>query len=82
MSIQALPGDSGTDQTVGFGDVTPRASVQGSESEEQRGVQDSTPAIKDISEAEQRSDSAQGITSQRRRPAEGEVDTTPLARRG
>lgn len=82
MNIQALPGDSAPDQTVGFGDVTPRASVQWSESEEQVGVQDSAPAVGDISEAEQRSDSAQGITNHRRRPAEGEVDTTPLARRG
>jgi hypothetical protein len=82
MNSQALPGDSGIDQTVGFGDVTPRTSVQGSESEEQRGVKDGTPAIRDVSEAEQRSDSTQGITSQRRRPGEGEVDTTPLARRG
>lgn len=82
MSIQALPGDSAPDQTVGFGDVTPGASVQWSKSEEQAGVQDSAPTIGGISEAEQRSDSAQGITNQRRRPAEGEVDITPLARRG
>jgi hypothetical protein len=82
MSIQAFPDDSAPDQTVGLGDVGPRAAGQGSESEEQPGIQDSTPSIGEIPETEQRSDTVQGVTSHRRRAGEGEVDPTPLARRG
>jgi len=81
MNYSRLSGELEPDETVGFGDVTPGISAQRTESEEQTGLQESAAEVGDTAETGGSSDSALGITSERLDPTEGEVDTTPLARR-
>jgi hypothetical protein len=68
--------------TVAFGDVTPsRPRRQLSISEARAGVEDSTATLDQGPEVDTEADPAQGITSERRPRAEGQVDATPLSQR-
>jgi hypothetical protein len=71
------------DETVAFGDVSPSvSSSRGSLSEAATGFEDSTRSLGAEAEADEGEDRSRGISRERAPRAEGDVDTTPLSRRG